>query len=68
MINGSLEKKDLDAIKEHFYWPGMIHDMHRVIQICVTCAKSKEDTQGLYMPLSVTWIAKDFREEIIVSW
>ena len=43
------EKKILEMVKEHFYWPAMIRDMHHVIERCVTCkkVKSKETSQGL---------------------
>ncbi|XP_057985307.1 uncharacterized protein LOC131170265 [Hevea brasiliensis] len=45
----------LEALKEHFYWPSMMKDMHKVVEKCVACkkAKSKEMAQGLYMPLLV---------------
>lgn len=49
------EKKTLEMVKEHFYWPSMMKDVHRVIKRCVVCkrSKSKEEAQGLYMPLPV---------------
>ncbi|PKI46756.1 hypothetical protein CRG98_032853, partial [Punica granatum] len=49
------EKKTLKMVKEHFYWPKMIRDVHRIIEWCITCkkAKSKEAPHGLYMPMPV---------------
>ena len=49
------EKWTLEALKEHFYWPAMIRDVHQIVERCVTCKKpkSKEMAQGLYMPLPV---------------
>ena len=35
------EKKTLEMVKEHFYWPAMIHDVHHVIERCVTYNKTK---------------------------
>ena len=49
------EKKTLELIKEHFYWLGIIRDVHRVLERCVAYkkAKYKEAAHGLYMPLPV---------------
>ncbi|PKI72283.1 hypothetical protein CRG98_007357 [Punica granatum] len=47
------DKKTLEMVKEHFYWPKMIRDVHRIIERCITSkkAKRKEAPHGLYMPL-----------------
>jgi len=49
------ENKTLELVKEHFYWPGIIRYVYRVLERCVACkkAKSKEAAHGLYMPLPV---------------
>lgn len=49
------EKKTLEMVNEHFYWPSIINDVHQVIEKCAVCkkSKSKEIAQGLYMPLVV---------------
>ncbi|PKI31264.1 hypothetical protein CRG98_048345 [Punica granatum] len=49
------EKKTLEMVKEHFYWPQMIRDVQRIIERCITCkkVKSKEAPHGVYMPLPV---------------
>ncbi|PKI52194.1 hypothetical protein CRG98_027414 [Punica granatum] len=49
------EKKNLEMVKEHFYWPKMIRDVHWIIERCITCkrAKGKEAPHGLYRPLPV---------------
>ena len=49
------KKKTLELLKEHFYWLGMIRDVHRVLEKCVACkkAKSKEATHGIYVPLLI---------------
>ena len=49
------EKRMLEALKDHLYWPIMIRDVHRIVEQCVTCkkTKSKEMAQGLYMLLPV---------------
>ncbi|PKI68860.1 hypothetical protein CRG98_010715, partial [Punica granatum] len=35
------ENKTLEMIKEHFYWPRMIRDVHRIIERCITYMKAK---------------------------
>ncbi|PKI67544.1 hypothetical protein CRG98_012128 [Punica granatum] len=49
------EKKTLEMVKEHFYWPQMIRDVLPIIERCITCkmAKIEEAPLGLYMPLPV---------------
>ena len=53
--------KTYDMLHEHFHWPGMKHDVHRVCEQCITYreAKSKSKPYGLYTPLPVSsepWI------------
>ena len=47
--------RTLKALKEHFYWPGMAKDVHKVIESCLLCkqAKSRNEAHGLYMPLPI---------------
>ena len=49
------EKRTLEALREHFYWPAMSQDVHHIVESCVICkrAKSREMAQGLYMLLPV---------------
>ena len=61
------EKRTVELLKEHFYWKGMIKDVHRVLERCAMCkkAKSKKEAWGEYMPLSIptqpwTDISMDF--------
>ena len=61
------EKKTYELLKEHFFWPSMLKDVHKVITRYVMCtkAKGKENAYGLYMPLSIleqSWmdISMDF--------
>ena len=47
--------KTYDMLLEHFFWPGMKHDVHKVCEHCITCreAKSRVKPHGLYTPLPV---------------
>ncbi|GJT28508.1 RNA-directed DNA polymerase [Tanacetum coccineum] len=47
--------KTLAILKEHFYWPKMLKDVHRVIERCKIChiAKTHGTNAGLHTPLSV---------------
>jgi len=49
------EKKTYELLKEHFFWPSMLRDVHKVIERCVIFkkAKGKENAYGLYMPLPI---------------
>ena len=49
------EKRTLELLKEHFYWKGMIKDVHRVLERCAVCkkAKGKKEGWGEYMPLPI---------------
>ncbi|XP_052188792.1 uncharacterized protein LOC127799098 [Diospyros lotus] len=49
------EKKTLDVLHEHFFWPKMKRDVKRICDKCITCrkAKSKVLPHGLYKPLPV---------------
>jgi len=49
------EKKTYELLKEHFFWPNMLKDVHKVIERCVVCkkAKGKENAYRLYMPLPI---------------
>ncbi|XP_052173798.1 uncharacterized protein LOC127789074 [Diospyros lotus] len=49
------EKKTLDVLHEHFFWPKMKRDVKRICDKCITCrkAKSKVLPHGLYKPLLV---------------
>ena len=49
------EKKTYELLKEHFFWPNMLRDVHKVVERCVNCkkAKGKENAYGLYMPLPI---------------
>jgi hypothetical protein len=45
------EKKTYEMLKEHFFLPSMLRDVHKVIERCAICkkAKGKENAYGLYM-------------------
>ena len=47
--------KTYDMLIEHFFWPSMKHDVHKVCEHCITCreAKSRLKPHGLYTPLPV---------------
>ena len=46
--------KTIDILKEHFYWPKMGGDVHKIITACSICHKAKSQFhQGLYPPLPV---------------
>jgi hypothetical protein len=49
------EKKTYELLKEHFFWPNILWDVHKVIERCAICkkAKGKENAYGLYMPLPI---------------
>jgi len=50
-----LGKRRLELLKEHFFWPSILRNMHKVIERCAICkkAKGKENAYGLYMPLPI---------------
>jgi hypothetical protein len=55
-LNGHFgEKKTYELLKEYFFWPSMLQNVHKVIEICVICkkAKGKENAYGLYMSLPI---------------
>ena len=33
--------KTYDMMLEHFFWPGMKHDVHKVCEHCITCREAK---------------------------
>ena len=45
-----LGKRRLELLKEHFFWPSILRNMHKVIERCAICkkAKGKENAYGLY--------------------
>ena len=46
--------KSLEILKDHFYWPKMGGDAHKVISRCNICYMAKSYFhQGLYTPLLV---------------
>ncbi|XP_022973897.1 uncharacterized protein LOC111472489, partial [Cucurbita maxima] len=47
--------KTYDMLFEHFFWPKMRHDVHKVCARCIACkqAKSRLQPHGLYSPLPV---------------
>jgi hypothetical protein len=49
------EKKTYELLKEYFFWPSMLRDVHKVIERCAICkkAKGKENVYGLYIPLPI---------------
>jgi hypothetical protein len=49
------EKKTYKLLKEYFFWPSMLHDVHKVIKRCAICkkAKGKKNAYGLYMSLPI---------------
>ena len=54
-------QKTYDILIEHFYWPCMKRDVHKICGQCIVClkAKSKLQPHGLYTPLpipDVPWI------------
>ena len=53
-LSGHLgEKKTFELVKEHFYWRGLVKNIHGVIERCVVCkmAKGKKESCEEYMPL-----------------
>ena len=60
-------QKTWDILQEHFFWPHMKRDMHKVCDHCIVYKKdkSKVNPHGLYTPLPVpkypwTNISMDF--------
>jgi len=49
------EKKTYELLKEYFFGPSMLRDVHKVIERRVICkkARGKENAYGLYMPLPI---------------
>ncbi|KAL3577644.1 hypothetical protein D5086_019148 [Populus alba] len=49
------ENKTYELLKKTFFFPGMLQDMHKVIERCVICKKAKggENVYGLYMSLPI---------------
>ena len=46
--------KTLDILREHFFWPKMGEDVHKVVSRCAICHQAKSQFhQGLYCPLPV---------------
>jgi len=46
--------KTIDILKEHFYWPKMRGDLHKIVSDCSIFHKAKSQFyQGLYTPLPV---------------
>jgi len=46
--------KTLDILREHFHWPKMGEDVHRVLSRCFICHKAKNQFhQGLYTLLPI---------------
>jgi len=62
--------KTLEILNEHFYWPKMGGDIHKIISRCVICHMAKSYLhQGLHTPLSVPlrpW--NDLRMDFIVAY
>ena len=61
------EKRTLELLKGHFYWKGMLKDVHKVLERCSVCkkAKGRKEAWGEYMPLPLpnqpwTDISMDF--------
>jgi hypothetical protein len=48
-------KEAEDVLAAHFFWPKMRHDVERYVSRCTTYnkAKSRLNSHGLYIPLSV---------------
>lgn len=48
-------QKTLDILHEHFCWPHMKHDVHKLCDRCIVCKRSKSRVMphGLYTPLPV---------------
>ncbi|XP_048228809.1 uncharacterized protein LOC125369769 [Ricinus communis] len=48
-------QKTYDILIEHFYWPCMKRDVHKICGQCIVClkAKSKLQPHGLYTPLPI---------------
>ncbi|RDX69028.1 hypothetical protein CR513_51914, partial [Mucuna pruriens] len=49
------ELKTLEILNEHFYWPQMRRDVHKICERCLTCkvAKSRVSLHGLYTSLPI---------------
>ncbi|XP_057993760.1 uncharacterized protein LOC131174440 [Hevea brasiliensis] len=58
------KKKTLGTLKEHFFSPSMMKDVHKVVEKCVACkkAKSKELMQGLYTHFPVPSHPRSMKE------
>ena len=53
------DKKTLNTLNEHFFWPKMRRDVERIYSMCITCrkAKSRVMPHGLYTPVpSAHWV------------
>jgi len=61
--------KTLDALREHFFWPKMGEDVHKVVSRCSICYKTKSQFhQGLYNPLPVPLgTSEDVSMEFVVA-
>ncbi|XP_061337074.1 uncharacterized protein LOC133284106, partial [Gastrolobium bilobum] len=48
-------QKTLDMLHEHFYWPHMKRDVHKLCERCIVCKQSKSKLlpHGLYTPLPI---------------
>ena len=48
-------QKTLDMLHEHFYWPHMKRDVHRLCERCILCKQSKSKLlpHRLYTPLPI---------------
>ena len=46
--------KNLEVLKEHFFWPKMLGDVTNIVEKCVTCHMAKSSFKpGMYTPLPV---------------
>ena len=45
------EEKTLNKVKEHFYWPGMQHDVRNWCRTCEACQTRKSAPKKNYAPL-----------------
>ena len=61
--------KTFDILKEHFHWPKMGEDIHRVVSRCCICHKAQSQFhQGQYTPLPVPLRPfEDVSMEVIVA-
>ena len=62
--------RTIDLVADHFYWPSLKREVHRIVSQCRTyqLAKTKRNNTGLYTPLPIPhapW--KDINMDFVLS-